>query len=148
MIDLMRPVSRLFPWLSFKLVTKCLDDNSVDSYRLSRGTAQKWTVPEKRQQAHWQSASKKFRLYGDSLYEDDHARHYAEERILIEALDHWERHELPANPRQRPRRRQWWNQVPQRDLATERELALLTVSEKPMSQTHVKHKRDGDQKRR
>jgi hypothetical protein len=133
MIGLLQALSQSFPWLTFRLVTMCLDDSSVESYRLLRATTHRWIVPDKRQKAHWDRARKKFRLDGDSVYDDDGARHCAEMGILDEALDHWERG-------RRRHRRQWWNQEPERDLEIERELCLIELSEKLASRSRKRAK--------
>jgi hypothetical protein len=125
MVALVRVLSRTFPRLVMTLVTMCLDDSDVESYRVARGSVRKWKVPETRRETHWVAARKKFRLAGDEVYDDDDATRYAEERIMAEALDHWQ----PPSHRARPRRRQWWNVEPVRDLAEEREIAFAEISD-------------------
>jgi hypothetical protein len=120
MVGLIRALSRARPALVMTLMTMCLDDGDVESYRLARGTVKKWRVPQRRKDAHWEAARKKHRLAGHAVYDDEDATRFAEERIMAEAIDHWDR---------RPRKRQWWNVEPSRDLETEREIAICQMSE-------------------
>ena len=125
MPGLLRPLSRALPSLTFVLATLCFDDSTVESYCLSRGVERKWRTSGK--DVQWERARKRFHLAGDDVYMDDDAEHWVEEELLEEAISHWGtwRHSKSAR---RPRRRQWWNQLILRDLASERELAVVEVA--------------------
>ena len=121
MAPLIRVLARAVPDLTFTLVTLCLDDSSIASYRFEAGRQRQWTVPERVREAHWDRARRKFRLAGDDVYDDDEAERWAEEAMMTAALNHWE---PPARGTSRPRRYQWWNSLPLRRLEDERVLAL------------------------
>jgi hypothetical protein len=124
MVALLRALSRALPPLTFTLMTFCYDDSSAESYRLSRGKARKWVLPQRRQEFHWERARKKFSLVGEDVYDDDAAEQWAEEGMRHEALDHWERSDSGGR-----RHYQWWNRPRLRDLATEREIAMYEAIE-------------------
>lgn len=126
MLPLMRPLARALPALTFTLTTLCLDDSSIESYRLSGRKVQKWTLPEQRRQFHWDRARRKFGLAGDDVYDDDEADRWAEEEMLAEALGHWDDAGLVRRNRH-PKRYRWWNAIRLRDLETERKLSLLQL---------------------
>lgn len=126
MFRFIRALSRARPALSFILLTFCLDDSSIESFRLSGRTERKWTLPGRRHEQYWQRARVKFGLKGDDVYEDDVAEHWTEEAMLHDALSHWDRSGVAAGSR---RRYQWWNQIPLRDLATERDLAIVEIGD-------------------
>ena len=78
----MRLLSRKFVALTFRLVTFCLDDSEIASYRAYNGRVRKWVLPEERSEAHWEHACREFGLNGDDVYEDDDARHWSLGREL------------------------------------------------------------------
>ena len=123
MVSLIRVLTRALPSLTFTLVTLCLDDSSIEVNRLKGGSTQKWAIPKRRQDFHWDRARIKFGLAGDDVYDNDDADRWATEEMLHEALTHWNEDGAAAHPHQRGRYR-WWNQLPLRDLATERQLAV------------------------
>ena len=125
LIDFLRPLARAVPRLTFTLTTLCLDDSSIESYRLRGRREQRWRIPVRRREFHWDRARKRFKLVGDDVYEDDEAEHWAEEAMLTEAFSHWE--ENGRVRRRPPRRYRWWNAVRLRDLDTERKLSLLAM---------------------
>ena len=87
--DFVRVLSSQFPIVTFYLLTHCLDDGEVAAYAVRNGRVRHWLLPEARQDSHWNSARRKFRLSGDDLYENGEARSFAEERMRAEALAHW-----------------------------------------------------------
>lgn len=124
LIDFLRVIARALPSLTFTLMTLCLDDSSIETYRLRGRREQKWMLPERRRDFHWDRARKKFNLAGDDVYDDDEADHWAEEEMLTEAFSHWD--ETGRVWRNRaPGRYRWWNAVPLLD--TERKLSLLAM---------------------
>jgi hypothetical protein len=122
---LLKPLSRALPSLTFMLATLCFDDSTVESYRFARGVEQKWHTPS--QDFQWERARKRFHLAGDDVYIDDDAEHWVEEELLEEGLRYWATRRRGKSAR-RARRRQWWNQLILRDLATEHELAVIEVA--------------------
>ena len=56
----------------------------------------------------------------------EEAEHWAEQEMLTEAFSHWDEAGRVRRGRA-PRRYRWWNEIPLRDLDTERELALLEM---------------------
>ena len=126
LIYFLRPLARALPRLSFTLSTLCFDDSSVASFRLHGRREQRWMLPDRRQDVHWERAWKKFKLAGDERYEDVEAEHWVEQEMLTEAFSHWDE----AGRVRRglaPRRYRWWNAIPLRDLDTERKLSLLEM---------------------
>ena len=146
-LPFMRPLARALPALTFTLTTLCLDDSSIESYRLSGRNVQKWMLPEHRRDFHWDRARRKFGLAGDEVYDDDEADRWAEEEMLAEALGHWDDAGLVRrNPH--PKRYRWWNAVRLRDLDTERKLSVLEMglflddqSGKNRNKTRERHRR-------
>jgi hypothetical protein len=126
LIGVLRPLARALPRLTFTLTTLCLDDSSIESYRLCRRREQTWALPDRRRDFHWDRARKKFKLAGDEVYDNDEADHWAEEEMLIEAFSHWDDGGSVWRNRG-PRRYRWWNAVPLRDLDTERKLSVLEL---------------------
>lgn len=128
MVGLIRVLSGVLPSLTFTLATLCLDDSSIEAYRLNGGSTKKWSLPQRRRDFHWSRARIKFGLAGDDVYEDDDAEHWAEEEMLHEALTHWDKGNAAAHSSRHSRYR-WWNQPTLRDLATEQQLALYKISQ-------------------
>lgn len=131
LVTFLRALARALPELTFTLTTLCLDDSSIESYRLSGRKEWKWLLPDSRREVHWDRARKKFKLAGDDVYDDDEADRWVEEELLAEALSHWdERGRVRRNraPGARPYR--WWNAIRLRDLDTERTLSLLRGSKR------------------
>jgi hypothetical protein len=126
MIGLIRVLARALPSLTFTLATLCLDDSSIEVYRVSDGTTKKWVLPRRRREHHWDRARIEFGLTGDDVYDDDAAERWAEEEMLHEALTHWDKGALGAGSR---RRYQWWNRDRLRDLGTEQQLALYEIAQ-------------------
>lgn len=140
MVPVLRPLARAFPALTFMLTTLCLDDASIETYRLSGRHERKWTLPQRRSEFHWNRARKRFRLTGDEVYEDDDASRWAEEEMLAEAVGHWD--ERGRGQRDRPvRPYRWWSQAPLRDLDTERELAMAALAAELEATITVKARR-------
>jgi hypothetical protein len=132
LIEFLRPLSQALPNLTFTLTTLCLDDSSIETYRLRGRREQKWLLPDARRDVYWDRARRKFKLAGDAVYEDEEADDWAEQEMLTEAFGHWD--DSGRIRRSRPPRYRWWNAVALRDLQTERELSLLAmghVLEKP-----------------
>ena len=124
LIDFIRPLARALPRLTFTLSTLLWDDTSVASYRLHRQREQKWPVPERRYDFHWERAKKKFKLPDDDP--DEEAGSWVGYEMLNEAFSHWDE----AGRVRRglaPRRYRWWNAPPFRDLDTERKLSLAEI---------------------
>jgi hypothetical protein len=124
LIDFFRPLARALPRLTFTLSTLCFDDSSVVSYRLHGRREQKWMLPERRFDFHWERARKKFKLPGYDP--DEEAEHWVGQEMLTEAFSHWDE----AGRVRRglaPRRYRWWNAIPLRDLDTERKLSLAEM---------------------
>jgi hypothetical protein len=128
MQGLLRALSRVVPSLSFVMVTMCIDDGDIWTYRIRRGTWRKWSIPHKVQEFYWSLARKKFGLEGDDVYDNDEAEVWTEEELLELAHRHWQDRKA-RNRKTGGRRREWWNQVVIRDLKTEREIAFIEVSE-------------------
>lgn len=125
------PFSRLFLQLEFRLVIFCLDDSEIDSYLIRNGRARKYKLPDARSESHWDDARARFGIAGDDIYDDDDARRFAEEGMLEEALDHWDR---PGKRRAvaigpRTQRRNWWNRPAMRNLRFEQELSMAEISQ-------------------
>ena len=68
MAPLIRVLARAVRDLTFTLVTFCLDDSSIESYRFEAGRQRKWTLPPRVSAAHWERARRKFGLSGDDVY--------------------------------------------------------------------------------
>lgn len=128
MAPLIRVLARAVPDLTFTLVTLCLDDSSITSYRFEAGRQRQWTVPQRVREAHWDRARRKFRLAGDDVYDDDEAELWAEDAMMTDALNHWKPR---AQRTSRRRRYQWWNSPPLRRLEDERVLALVELNAMP-----------------
>jgi hypothetical protein len=146
LLDFIRVLSRAKRPLVFILVTLCLDDSSIQSYRLKAGRTRKWVLPQRRRDFHWNRAREKFRLAGDAVYDDEVAEHWAEEKMLYEALSHWD----DSSAAHRRKRYHWWNHVSVRDLETEQELALYEIAKelnskaprrKPGKRTEVRRRK-------
>jgi hypothetical protein len=129
LVCLIRVLSAVQPSLTFTLVTLCLDDSSIEVYRLKSGRTRKWVLPRRRRDFPWNRARIKFGLAGNDVYEDDDAENWAEEEMLHEALTHWDEDSAAAHSSQRSRY-QWWNRLPLRDLATEQQLFVYEFAEK------------------
>jgi hypothetical protein len=125
LVTLLRPLARALPKLTFTLTTSCLDDSSIESYRLSGRREESWLLPDSRRDFHWDRARKKFKLAGDDVYDDDDSDHWAEQEMLTEAFGHWD--EAGRIRRGRAPRYRWWNAIRLRDLDTERKLSLLAM---------------------
>lgn len=125
MRGLVRALSRALPRLTFILITFCLDDGDIESYRFRKGSGSKWRLPERRREFHWDRARAKFKRPGDEIFEDDEAERWAEEEMLEETLRHWE----PALRAGRPRRREWWDRPVFHDLESEWTIAMAGLGE-------------------
>jgi hypothetical protein len=126
LVDFLRPLARALPRLTFTLTTLCLDDSSIEAYRLRGRRELKWVILDRRRDFHWDRARRKFKLVGDEVYDDDEAHRWAEEEMLTEAFSHWDETGRVRRD-QAPRRYRWWNAIPLRDLDTERKLSLLAM---------------------
>lgn len=80
---LIRVLARARPALTLTLLTFCLDDSSIELYRLTGGRMKKSEYPEARREFHWDRARIKFGLAGDDVYDDDAAEHWAEEESFM-----------------------------------------------------------------
>jgi hypothetical protein len=140
-------LAHALPALTFTLVTFCLDASSIEAYRLRRSRVQKWVLPDRHQELHWNRARSKFGLAGDEIYDDYDARCWAEEEMLQEALNHWD--EAGRVQGGRLRRHEWWNAVPLRDLDTERKLLAVAIEleERAKAKSSRKRRRDRGRKR-
>jgi hypothetical protein len=150
LIDFLRPLARALPRLTFTLTTLCLDDSSIESYRLRGRREQRWMFPNRRRDFHWERARKKFKLVGDKVYENDEADHWAEEEMLTEAFSHWDEAGR-VRPGRAPRQYRWWNAIPLRDLDTERKLSLSEmglVLEKQSAASKTRSAKRGANKRK
>ena len=125
MAPLIRVLARAVRDLTFTLVTFCLDDSSIESYRFEAGRQRKWTLPPRVSEAHWERARRNFGLAGDDVYEDDDAERWAEEEMLKDALSHWE---LGAQSSSPVRRYHWWNRPPLRTLDEERAIVAIQIA--------------------
>jgi hypothetical protein len=130
LLPFVRLLSKKFAALTFSLVTFCLDDSEVASFRVCNGQVRKWILPEARHEANWECARQKFALTGDEVYDDDDATEFAENAMLEEALDHWEPiSKEPRQPRRRVRVPSWSGRAISRDIMTEMEIALIELNE-------------------
>jgi hypothetical protein len=125
MAPLIRVLARAVRGLTFTLVTFCLDDSSIESYRIEAERQRKWTLPPRVSETHWERARRKFGLSGDDVYEDDDAERWAEEEMLKDALSHWE---LGAQSSSPVRRYDWWNRLPLRTLDEERAIVAIQLA--------------------
>jgi hypothetical protein len=126
LVGLTRALSRMFPRLTFQLLTHCVDFDEIVAFRLRNGKVRRRCLPASRHEIHWDRARKKFNLAGDDVYEDDAARVFAEDGMRDDALDHWKQ---PRRSSRKVRRRQWWNRPVVRDIETEQEIALIELNE-------------------
>jgi hypothetical protein len=127
LLPFVRLLSKKFAALTFSLVTFCLDDGEVASYRVCGGRAREWILPRSRRDAHWERACPKFGLVGDDVYQHDEAERFAVEAMLEEALAGGE----PASKElqnSRRRVRSWWNRPVTRDIMTEKTIAVAELS--------------------
>ena len=137
------PLSRRFGALVFVLVTFCLDDGSIDSFLVHEGRARRHGLPDARHEWHWNEARKHFRIHGDAVYDSEDARSFAENGMLDEALDHWDRQisetwsrrgarSRTLSPRptlpQAGGRRSWSKRTTGRDLEFERLVAMTEIA--------------------
>ena len=120
LIDFLRPLARALPRLTFTLSTLCVDEPSVESYRLRGRREQRWRLPDRRLDVHWERAKKKFKLPGDDP--DEEAENWVQQEMLTEAFSHWDEAGRVRRGRA-PRRYRWWNAILLRDLDTERQLS-------------------------
>jgi hypothetical protein len=88
MAPLIRVLGRAVPGVTFTLVTFCLGDSSIESYRFQAGRQRKWIVSQRVRDRHWERARRKFGLQGDDVYDEDDAERSAEEEMLSDALNH------------------------------------------------------------
>jgi hypothetical protein len=128
LLPFIRPLSKKFRTLAFRLMTDCEGDE-ITGYGVCNGRVRSWLLPEARHEASWERARQQFGLTGDEVYDDDVARAFAEELMREEALDHWDREPGEAQPSGQ-RARNWWNRPVSRDLETERIIAIAEIAEK------------------
>jgi hypothetical protein len=160
-------ISRKFKKLVFVLVTFCLDDSSIVSHLIRNGRGRQYTLPEKRQEWHWDRAREWLRLTGDQVYEHADARCVAEEGMLEEALGRWDQlievawekelHAPGAIPEanvmrrgKKPSRatakhvrrtRDWWNRPKVRDLEFEQAVAMHELAGAANARSRVRETR-------
>jgi hypothetical protein len=129
LLPFVRLLSKRFRTLTFRLVTVCLDDEEIASYRVCDGGVRRWILTQTRREAHWERARQKFGLTDDKVYANDVAEHFAQESMLEEALGHWE---AGADGSQPPinSSRNWWNRPGSRDLKTERSILMTQRAER------------------
>jgi hypothetical protein len=125
MAPLIRVLARAVPDVTFTLVTFCLDDSSIESYRFQAGRQRKWSLTPRVAEAHWERARRKFGLAGEDVYEDDEAERWAEAEMLRDALNHWERGATGGSRR----RYDWWNSPPLRTLDEERAIVAIRLTD-------------------
>jgi hypothetical protein len=125
MAPFIRVLARAVPDLTVTLVTFCLDDSSIESYRFQGERQHKRIVSQRVRDQHWERARRKFGLQGDDVYDNDDAERWAEEEMLYDALNHWE---LGARSRSRRRRYNWWNSPPLRTLELERVIEAIQLA--------------------
>lgn len=94
--ELFKPLSRHYRELCFVNSEICLDDGSVLSAFVRRGSGQIWELPETRQDAHWRGGALAHSMSLEQAYDDDEVRADAERGMLVEALDHWDNRVLRA----------------------------------------------------
>jgi hypothetical protein len=101
----------------------------------------RYMLPETRHEWHWAQAQRRFGLSEHDVGEDDRARFFAEQRMLDEALEHWDR-ELAEVWRKKTKgigtrppatspkgaTRQWWDRPSVRDLDFERNIAIINLA--------------------
>jgi hypothetical protein len=150
LLPFVRLLSRKFTMLVFYLVTFCLDDDEMGTYRVHRGEVRKRILSNERKEVYWERARQKFGLAGDAVYEDEVARLFAEDGALEEALDYWQ----PKSHRGRRTGivRNWWNRPVSRDFQSEKLIVLAEIqaglraaSERPQrpAVAEPRRKRDG-----
>lgn len=128
LLPFVRILSKRFAKLTFCLVTFCLDDSDVVSYEICNGCVRKWILPQSRREVHWERARQEFGLTGESVYDDDVATKSAEEAMLDEAIEHWER---PSREHRQSRSqvRNWSNRPVVREFFREMEIVLAKTNE-------------------
>ena len=82
--NFLRPLARALPRLTFTLSTLCVDEPRCAGY-LSRRREQRWRLPDRRQDFHWERAWKKSKL-GDEHYDNEEAERWVEQEMLTEAF--------------------------------------------------------------
>jgi hypothetical protein len=65
LLPFVRLLSRKFAMLVFYLVTFCLDDDEMATYRVRSGQVSKRILSNERKEAYWERAREKFALAGD-----------------------------------------------------------------------------------
>jgi hypothetical protein len=86
------PLSKCYTELCFVVSEICLADGSITSAYVTRGRASIWSLPEDRQNSHWERAAKGHGVAKlDDAYEDEEVRSDAEDNMLVEALEHWDK---------------------------------------------------------
>jgi hypothetical protein len=133
----LRPLSRKFPALVFRLSTHCVDGDDIESYHVARGELTGCVMMHERCEVYWDRARRKFRLSGEDVYDDEEARDYAVEGMREESVDLWIRPALRSR-----RRRNWFNRPVVRDIETERDLAMIEMIER-MSPKKARPRRAG-----
>jgi hypothetical protein len=127
LVGFLRVLSRTFSRLTLRLSTLYLDDTEFVGFLVRDGKVDRWRLPKKRRDFHWDRARKKFKLAGDDVYDDDDAELFAEDRMQEEVLDHWEPQQSSSS---RARPRNWWNRPVVRDFMEQRRLDLIEWSER------------------
>jgi hypothetical protein len=94
--ELLKLLSRHYPELCFVNSEICLDDGSVLSAFVRKGTCNIWDLPESRQNAHWRRGAVDHDISLEQAYGDDEVRADVERGMLAEALDHWDNRVLRA----------------------------------------------------
>jgi hypothetical protein len=125
LLPFVRLLSRKFAMLVFYLVTFCLDDDEMATYRVRSGQVSKRILSNERKEAHWERARQKFGLGGDAVYEDEVARLFAEDWALEEALDYWQPKSHAGH--RTGGARNWWNRPVARDFQSEGLIVLAEI---------------------
>jgi hypothetical protein len=125
-VGFVRVLSRTLKRLTIRLSTLYLDDSEVVGFLVRDGKVNRWLLPGKRRDFHWDRARKKFKLVGDDVYNDDDAELFAEDGMLEEVLDHWEPQRRSTS---RTRPRNWWSRPVARDFMEQRQLDFIEAEE-------------------
>lgn len=93
--ELLAPLSRAYPDLSFVDSQISLDSGEIIAAYIARGRCSKWELSEERCDVHWECAAADHGVAKlEDAYEDDDVRQDAEQGMLEEALAHWDKRVL------------------------------------------------------
>jgi hypothetical protein len=94
--ELLKLLSRHYPELCFVNSEICLDDGSVLSAFVRKGSCKIWDLPASRQNTHWRRGADDRGINLEQAYDDDEVRADVERGLLVDALDHWDNRVLRA----------------------------------------------------